>query len=55
MRCGRARGRLFQTGMVEGRNGNLYGSLDRLNGIYLHGWNPRVCLVDADSQLCALR
>ena len=30
--------------MVEGRNDNLYGSLDWLNKIYLHGWNPRVCL-----------
>ena len=39
-------------GMVEGRNENLYGSLNGLNGIYLHGWNPRVCLVDGISHLC---
>ena len=23
-----------------------------LNGIYLHGWDPRVCLVDGVSQPC---
>ena len=46
-------GRLFQTGiMVEGRYQNLYGSLDGLNGIYLHGWNPCVCLVDGVSHFC---
>ena len=39
-------------GMVEGRNENLYVSLDGLSGIYLHGWNPRVCLVDGISHLC---
>ena len=34
-----------RNGMVEGRNENLYGSLDELSGIHLHVWNPRVCLV----------
>ena len=34
-------GRLFHMGMVWG-----------LRGIYLHGWNPRVCLVDMVSHLC---
>ena len=42
----------FQTWMVEGRNENLYGLLDGLSGIYLHGWNPRVCLEDGISHLC---
>ena len=45
-------GRLFYTGMMEGRNENLYGSLDGLNGIYLHRWNQCVCLVDGVSHLC---
>ena len=31
-------GRLFQTGMVEGRNENLYGSLDVLNGTHMFVW-----------------
>ena len=47
--CG---GRLVQTGMVEGKNKNLHESLDGFNGIYLHGWKPRVCLVDGVSHLC---
>ena len=39
-------------GIVEGRNDNLYGSLDGLSEIYLHEWNPHVCLVDGISHLC---
>ena len=39
-------------GMVGGRNENLYGSLDGLNGMYLHGWSLCVCLVDDVSHLC---
>ena len=43
--------RMLQTGIDCGgyRNENLYGSLDGLNRIYLHGLNPRVRLVDGVS------
>ena len=44
-------GRLFQTGMVQCKNGHLDGSLDGLSGIYLQ-YNPRVCQVDRISHLC---
>ena len=37
-------------GMVDGRNENCEGHWTYgLNGIYLHGLNPRVCLVDGIS------